>query len=102
MNNTTKLAPVIIVASVFAAVPLAAYVALLLALIGLVTFKVAALAIIAKLFIVTIWVVGMLPVAIRVCAMQFMVGFAEAARFFDLRSPTKDADGNTIPVEGAK
>jgi hypothetical protein len=31
-----------------------------------------------------------------------MVGFAEAAQFFELRGPTKDADGSDIPVEDAK
>lgn len=102
MNNNYKLVASLICAAIFAAVPPVAYVCLLICAVAFVTFQSVVLAVLVKLVIISGWLYALFPFSIKCATRQFMVGFAEAAKFFDLRGPTKDADGENIPVEEAK
>jgi hypothetical protein len=102
VNNNYKLVASLICAALFAAVPPAAYVCLLICALSLVTFQSVVLSLLVKLVIVSGWLYALFPFSVKCATRQFMVGFAEAAQFFELRGPTKDADGNAIPAEESK
>lgn len=102
MNNTSKVAVCFIVGLAFGVVPILAYVLMLVAAVQLVATYGLAAKIVYGIVVSVIWGVAFAPFALRMGTFQFMVGFAEAAKFFGLKDTVRDSSGNPIPAEDSK
>lgn len=102
MNNKFKVTVCFIVALLFAIVPALAYITLLIAAAKLAATFGLATKIVLGVTVVFIWGLLLAPFALKMSTFQFMVGFAEAAKFLNLRDSTRDSQGNAIPTEGSK
>lgn len=90
MKNNIKVITCVISATLFASVPLVAYVLLLAAMVKLVSFDSLFLTWLAVVPVVVAWILLLLPFAAKMAAQQLLVGFAEVAKFVDLSIPSTD------------
>lgn len=102
VNNKYKVAACFIVALLFAIVPALAYITLLIAAAEIAAAFGLATKIVWGITVVFVWGIFLAPFALKMSTFQFMVGFAEAAKFLNLRDVTRDSDGNAIPTEASK